>query len=112
VLIVIATVETTEQKHKIVKNKSNLRNSRNYSHVYIENETTIESRNMEANMRTILKEIGRDKDYLVRNGKIRRKMNSRDQRDESNRGAAAWQTVSNDRRGSNTHRGGSRGGRR
>jgi hypothetical protein len=50
--------------------------------VYIENETTIESRNMEANMRTILKEIGRDKDYMVRNGKIRRKMNSRDQRDE------------------------------
>jgi hypothetical protein len=110
--VVIATVETNEQKHKIVKNKSKLRNSRNYSHVYIENETTIESRNMEANMRTILKEIGRDNDYMVRNGKIRRKMNSRDQRDESNRDADAWQTISNDRHASNTHRGCSKGGRR
>ena len=67
---IIATIETFEQKHSLVKNNNNLKNANKYKKVYIENDYSNETRNTDSNLRTILIEIGKDKQYRVAGGKI------------------------------------------
>ena len=67
---IIATIETFEQKQSLMKNKNSLKNVNKYKKVYIENDYSPETRNTDSNLRTILKEIGKDKQYRVAGGKI------------------------------------------
>ena len=67
---VIATIETFEQKQKLMKAKNSLKNVEQYKKVYIENDYAPETRNSDSNLRTILKEIGKDKQYRVAGGKV------------------------------------------
>ena len=53
-----------------MKNKTFLKNVNKYKKVYIENDYSSETRNTDSNLRTILKEIGKDKQYRVAGGKI------------------------------------------
>ena len=96
--VVIARVESREQKQKIMKNKSKLRKTRNYDKVYIEDETPRDVRNNEANLRTILREIGCTRDYVVKHGKLQRKFGSdRNQGDghRDDNGRDAWRAGGN-----------------
>ena len=67
---IIATIETFEQKQSLMKNKNSLKNVNKYKKVYIENDYSPKTRNTDSNLRTILKEIGKDKQYRVAGGKI------------------------------------------
>ena len=67
---VIATVESFEKKQTLMKAKNSLRNIDQYKRVYIENEYAPEIRSVDNNIRTILKEIGKDKKYHVNVGKM------------------------------------------
>ncbi|KAK3099216.1 hypothetical protein FSP39_001099 [Pinctada imbricata] len=121
--VVLATIETKEQKDKILKNKSKLKHSSAYSRVYIEDETPKEVRTQEANLRTILKEIGCDREYSVKNGRIQKKgdirnrnSNTSDQNTENrenNYNRDGWRQVPENRqafrrRGNGRGRGGRR----
>lgn len=55
--VVIVEVESYENKREIMKNKRNLRSNRKYKDVYIENDSPIETRNFQATVRTVFKEI-------------------------------------------------------
>ena len=67
---IIATIETFEQKQKLMKTKNALKNVDKYKKVYIENDYAPETRSTDSNLRTILKEIGKNKQYRVAGGKI------------------------------------------
>lgn len=71
--IVIASVETKEQKEKLMKNKKRLRQTRGYRKVYNEDELSHEARTHKSNMATLLREIGREKDFVFANGKIQKR---------------------------------------
>ncbi|KAK3082926.1 hypothetical protein FSP39_009209 [Pinctada imbricata] len=96
-----------DQKQKVMKNKSKLKKTRNYDKVYIEEETPRETRMNEANLRTILREIGCSRDYVVKHGKLQRRSGS-----ESNQGNGyGHHDVSGrDPRGRNDHRSDRRNG--
>ncbi|KAK3109159.1 hypothetical protein FSP39_024218 [Pinctada imbricata] len=115
--IVKVTFETKEQKEKVLKEKQKLKQSKEYRNVYIEEELTREQLNADSNMRTILKEIGKDKTYCVKNGQIKRRLNNGQSRGtgsydsrESHERSEGWRTQN--RRGNNYRGRGSRGGRR
>ncbi|CAG2234439.1 unnamed protein product [Mytilus edulis] len=74
--LVIASVENEEQKKKLMKSKIKLKYSRDYQKVYIENELTSEARVQLSNMMTVLNGIGREKDFVVVNGKIQKRANN------------------------------------
>ncbi|CAG2195952.1 unnamed protein product [Mytilus edulis] len=74
--LVIASVENEEQKEKLMKSKIKLKYSRDYQKVYIENELTSEARVQLSNMMTVLNGIGREKDFVVVNGKIQKRANN------------------------------------
>lgn len=57
VVIHVVEVESYENKREIMKNKRNLRSNRKYKDVYIENDSPIETRNFQATVRTVFKEI-------------------------------------------------------
>lgn len=113
--VVVATVETSEQKEKIMKNKIKLRQTREYNRVYIEDELTREAQVNQTNMMAILKGMGRDKDFVFVNGKIKNKGNTH-RRNETERtheqsernDRNEWRTV----RGRDTRGRGGRGRRR
>ena len=111
--VITAEVETKEQKEKVLKNKMNLRNTRNYRKVYIEDVLSKEARTNQANMRTLLKELGRDRDLVVRNGKLQKRGDGRaprtDPRDD--RASDGGRNGQWQRQGRPAY-GGSRGGRR
>ena len=67
---VIATIESFEQKQKLMKSKNMLKNIEQYKKVYIDNDYAPEVRNADTNLRTILKEIGKHKQYRVAGGKV------------------------------------------
>lgn len=67
---VIASVESFEKKQKLMKAKNALKNIDTYKRVYIENDYAPEIRNADTNLRTILKEIGKNKQYRVSGGKL------------------------------------------
>ena len=53
-----------------MKTKNALKNVEKYKKVYIENDYAPEVRSADSNLRTILKEIGKCKQYRVAGGKI------------------------------------------
>ena len=53
-----------------MKNKKILKNVNKYKKGYIENDYSNETRNTDSNLRTILKEIGKDEQYRVAGGKV------------------------------------------
>ena len=55
-----------------MKAKNSLKHIEKYKKVYIENDYAPETRNSDTNLRTILKEIGKDKQYRVAGGKFMR----------------------------------------
>lgn len=61
--VVIVEIDNFDNKSKIMKNKRKLRANRAYENVYINNDQSAESRNIQASIRTVLKELGKDKDY-------------------------------------------------
>ncbi len=72
--VIIATFDTLEQKDKVMKTKSTLKNSRKYSDIYVEHCTTVQQRMQNNNMRILLKEMGKDNLYTVnRSGFISKK---------------------------------------
>ena len=71
--VIIATVETTEQKTKLMQNKKSLKKSKDYESVYIEDERPPSQRLNEANMRTLLKACGKSGDFIVANGRLLKK---------------------------------------
>ena len=67
---VIATIESFEKKQTLMKAKNGLKNIEQYKRVYIENDYAPEIRSVDSNLRTILKEIGKNKQYHVNGGKM------------------------------------------
>jgi len=61
--VIVAETKCFEGKQDIMKNKSKLKHSRNFSRVYIENDIPVETRNFQNTVRTVLKEIGKDKNF-------------------------------------------------
>ena len=53
-----------------MKSKNMLKNIEQYKKVYIDNDYAPEVRNADTNLRTILKEIGKHKQYRVSGGKV------------------------------------------
>lgn len=68
--VIIASIETFAQKQKLMKTKSALKKTVAYKKVYIENDYCPETRKTDSNLRTLLKEIGKDKQYRVEAGKL------------------------------------------
>lgn len=68
--IVIAELESREQRTTVLRAKCNLKNSRNYRTVYIEPDTDLQTREAAANWRLILNEIGKQDDYVVLGSRI------------------------------------------
>ena len=87
--VIIATIESRDQKQKLLDNKKKLRNTRAFSNVYIEDVRPLSSRINEANMMTVLHELGKKEQYFLSgNGRIVRKGangNQRNTRDRSQR---------------------------
>ena len=71
--VVIATLETTQQKEKVMKDKYKLKTNAKYRDVYIENEKSKDDLKADQNLRTIVREMGRHRDYYVVNGQIKRR---------------------------------------
>ncbi|CAC5399360.1 unnamed protein product [Mytilus coruscus] len=63
--VVICEIKSAEDKTRIFKKKNKLKDNRKYSNVYIENDRSVETRNLQASLRTVLKEIGKEKDYKM-----------------------------------------------
>ncbi|CAC5381706.1 unnamed protein product [Mytilus coruscus] len=85
-----------------MKNKIKLRQTREYNRVYIEDELTREAQVYQTNMMAILKGMGRDKDFVFVNGKIKNKGNTH-RRNETER--THEQSERNDRNEWRTVRG-------
>lgn len=71
--VIIASVDNGAQKTKLMKCKSSLKQSRNFHKVYIEDDRPQEIRTSEANMRTVLHELGKSDKYVNINGRFVRK---------------------------------------
>ena len=71
--VIIATIESLDQKIKLLKNKKSLRKTNTYQNVYIESDKSFETRVNENNMRTLLKEIGRSDQFMLSNGRLCKK---------------------------------------
>ena len=72
--LIVARIETAEQKNKIMNVKNSLKNSSDYKDVYIEHDRSFSTRVNESNMFTVLKELDKAKDYYVTsNGRILKK---------------------------------------
>lgn len=72
--VVIATLETREQKQKVLENKKKLRNTQRFSKVYIEEARPLTSRINESNMLTVLHELGKKEQYFMSsNGRLLKK---------------------------------------
>ncbi|MES9884862.1 MAG: hypothetical protein ABW185_28790 [Sedimenticola sp.] len=83
--VIIATVDTAAQKAKIMKNKSSLRQCRNFRNVYIEDDRPLEVRTNEANIKTLLTEMGKSDKYININGRyVMKRSNNGNTNDESN----------------------------
>ena len=71
--VVIASIETLEQKRTIMENKKSLKNTDAFKKVYIEDDRPLQARVAESNMRSILKEIGKSDNYVFANGRLLKK---------------------------------------
>ena len=68
--VIVTSIETFAQKQKIMKSKSSLKRTAVYKRVYIENDYCLETRKTDSNLRTILKEIEKNKQCRVEGGKL------------------------------------------
>ena len=69
--VIFATLETREQKLKVLENKKKLRNTRLFVKVYIEASRPLAGRRNETNMMTVLQEMGKTDQYILsNNGRI------------------------------------------
>ena len=68
--IIVATRASFEQKQKLMKAKPQLKSCQKYRKVFIENDYSQEIRTCDSNFRTILKEMGKDKQFRVAGGKV------------------------------------------
>lgn len=84
--VIIASVETAAQKTKLMKSKGDLKVSRCFYNVYIEEDRPHEVRTSEANMRTLLYEMGKSDKYVNVNGRFVRKRNTDTNRDDQSFG--------------------------
>ena len=71
--VIVASIETLEQKRKIMETKKTQKNTNAFKKVYTEDDRPLETRVAESNMRTILKEIGKSDNYVLSNGRLFRK---------------------------------------
>lgn len=53
-----------------MKNKVKLKSSRQYDRVYIENDMPTETRNFQNAVRTVLKELGKEKNYTFAESRL------------------------------------------
>ena len=74
--VIIASIETVEQKGKVMEAKKELKKTNAYKKVYIEDDRPIQTRVAESNMRTILKEIGKSDNYVFSNGRLFKRSNT------------------------------------
>ena len=58
--VIIATLENIEQRSEILKNKNKLKDSTKHKNIYIQADVCYEQRIASQNLRTILKELGKD----------------------------------------------------
>lgn len=72
--VVICEIKSPEDKTRIFKKKNKLKDNRKYSNVYIENDKSVETRNLQASLRTVLKEIGKEKDYKIVGNRLIKKL--------------------------------------
>ena len=68
--VAIASVETFPQKQQLMKAKSALKKTVAFKKVYIENDYCQETRKTDSNLRTLLKEMGKNNQYRVEGGKL------------------------------------------
>lgn len=62
--VVVVQLKDNEQKKDIFKNKRNLKNNPAYKKVYIDNDLPVETRMFQGNVRTLLKEIGKENELV------------------------------------------------
>ena len=62
--------DTFDEKKEIMKNKAKLKSSRQYDRVYIEIDMTTETRNFQNVVRTVLKELGKEKNYTIAGSRL------------------------------------------
>ena len=74
--VIIASIETVEQKGKVMETKKELKKTNAYKKVYIEDDRPIQTRVAESNMRTILKEIGKSDNYVFSTGRLFKRSNA------------------------------------
>ncbi|VDI45625.1 Hypothetical predicted protein [Mytilus galloprovincialis] len=63
--IVIVETNSYDDKSKIMKNKRKLKTVKKYENIYIDNDQSYETRNLQASFRTVLREMGKEKDYKI-----------------------------------------------
>lgn len=68
--LIIATCDNFEQKQKLMKAKSHLKNFQKYNKVYLENDYSQEIRTCDSNFRTLLKVMGKERQFRVAGGKV------------------------------------------
>ena len=73
--VVIVETDCIESKKEIMKNKSKLKQNRQFDQVYIENDLPVETRNFQNAVRTVLKEMGKDKKYMFAGSRLLTKRN-------------------------------------
>ncbi|VDI26275.1 Hypothetical predicted protein [Mytilus galloprovincialis] len=73
--IIFVEVDNLDNKRAILKAKATLRSSNKYRDVYVENSIPREKRMLDFNNRTILRAMGKDKEYRTVGGKITRLQN-------------------------------------
>jgi hypothetical protein len=71
--VIIATLENVEQKVLVLKNKNKLKESTVHKNVYIQEDVPYEKRILSQNMRTLLKELGKDNVLMVKGNRIVKK---------------------------------------
>ena len=63
--VIVATIDTVDQKQEIMKVKNILKKTTDFKDVYLENDRAFSTRVNESNMFTVLKELGKANEYFV-----------------------------------------------
>lgn len=71
--VVIATLDSAQSKQKVMNAKSDLKSRPDYANIYINNELSKETLTSQNNMRKLLKELGKEKDFKFHNGFMHKK---------------------------------------
>ena len=68
--VVVATLQSAEQKSSVMKAKSKLKDCNIFRNIYIENDIPLDVRKSDSNMRILLRELGKDKYLTLKGGRI------------------------------------------